>query len=70
MVEKNIIVVFLGKGIEGEKFGILKIFDDVVNYLGVVFEKILDLFGFIGDKSDGIFGVIKIGEKKVLLIFL
>ncbi len=32
-------------------------------------EKIPDLFGLIGDKSDGIPGVTKIGEKKALAIF-
>ena len=69
LVEKNIIVALLGKGTEGEKFGILKTSEDVVNYLGVVPEKIPDLFGLIGDKSDGIPGVTKIGEKKALAIF-
>ena len=69
LVEKNITVALLGKGTEGEKFGILKTSDDVVNYLGVVPEKIPDLFGLIGDKSDGIPGVTKIGEKKALAIF-
>ena len=69
LVEKNISVALLGKGTEGEKFGTLKNSDDVVNYLGVVPEKIPDLFGLIGDKSDGIPGVTKIGEKKALAIF-
>ena len=69
LVEKNIIVALLGKGTEGEKFGILKTSEDVVNYLGVIPEKIPDLFGLIGDKSDGIPGVTKIGEKKALAIF-
>ena len=69
LVEKNITVALLGKGTEGEKFGILKNSDDVVNYLGVIPEKIPDLFGLIGDKSDGIPGVTKIGEKKALAIF-
>ena len=69
LVEKNITVALLGKGIEGEKFGILKTSEDVINYLGVIPEKIPDLFGLIGDKSDGIPGVTKIGEKKALAIF-
>ena len=69
LVERNISVALLGKGTEGEKFRILKNSDDVVNYLGVVPEKIPDLFGLIGDKSDGIPGVTKIGEKKALAIF-
>lgn len=69
LVEKNITVALLGKGTEGEKFGILKTSEDVINYLGVVPEKIPDLFGLIGDKSDGIPGVTKIGEKKALAIF-
>ena len=69
LVEKNITIALLGKGTEGEKFGMLRTADDVVNYLGVVPEKIPDLFGLIGDKSDGIPGVTKIGEKKALAIF-
>ena len=69
LVERNISVALLGKGTEGEKFGILKTSEDVINYLGVVPEKIPDLFGLIGDKSDGIPGVTKIGEKKALAIF-
>ena len=69
LVEKNITIALLGKGTEGEKFGMLRTAEDVVNYLGVVPEKIPDLFGLIGDKSDGIPGVTKIGEKKALAIF-
>lgn len=69
LVEKNITIALLGKGSEGEKFGMLRTAEDVVNYLGVVPEKIPDLFGLIGDKSDGIPGVTKIGEKKALAIF-
>lgn len=69
LVEKNITIALLGKGSEGEKFGMLRTTEDVVNYLGVIPEKIPDLFGLIGDKSDGIPGVTKIGEKKALAIF-
>ncbi|WP_314295349.1 DNA polymerase I [Fusobacterium periodonticum] len=69
LVEKNITIALLGKGTEGEKFGMLRTTEDVVNYLGVIPEKIPDLFGLIGDKSDGIPGVTKIGEKKALAIF-
>ena len=69
LVEKNITIALLGKGTEGEKFGMLRTAEDVINYLGVVPEKIPDLFGLIGDKSDGIPGVTKIGEKKALAIF-
>ena len=69
LVEKNITIALLGKGTEGEKFGMLRTAEDVVNYLGVIPEKIPDLFGLIGDKSDGIPGVTKIGEKKALAIF-
>lgn len=69
LVKKNITIALLGKGSEGEKFGMLRTAEDVVNYLGVVPEKIPDLFGLIGDKSDGIPGVTKIGEKKALAIF-
>lgn len=69
LVQKNISIALLGKGEEGQKFGILKNSKDVIEYLGVVPEKIPDLFGLIGDKSDGIPGVTKIGEKKALAIF-
>ena len=69
LVKKNITIALLGKGTEGEKFGMLRTAEDVINYLGVVPEKIPDLFGLIGDKSDGIPGVTKIGEKKALAIF-
>ncbi|MCI7223389.1 DNA polymerase I [Fusobacterium sp.] len=69
IVDENINIALLGKGIEGEKFGILKTNEDVVNYLGVYPDKIPDLFGLIGDKSDGIPGVTKIGGKKALAIF-
>lgn len=69
LVEKNVNIALLGKGTEGEKFGILKTAEDVINYLGVSPDKIPDLFGLIGDKSDGIPGVTKIGEKKALAIF-
>lgn len=69
IVDENINIALLGKGIEGEKFGILKTNEDVVKYLGVYPDKIPDLFGLIGDKSDGIPGVTKIGEKKALAIF-
>lgn len=68
LVEKNINIALLGKGTEGEKFGILKNDDDVINYLGVKPDKIPDLFGLIGDKSDGIPGITKIGEKKALAL--
>lgn len=69
LVDENINIALLGKGNEGEKFGILRTSDDVINYLGVTPDKIPDLFGLIGDKSDGIPGVTKIGEKKALAIF-
>ncbi|MCI5724582.1 DNA polymerase I [Fusobacterium sp.] len=69
IVDENINIALLGKGVEGEKFGILKTNEDVVNYLGVYPDKIPDLFGLIGDKSDGIPGVTKIGGKKALAIF-
>ncbi|MBS9775815.1 MAG: DNA polymerase I [Fusobacterium sp.] len=69
LVDENITIALLGKGTEGRKFGILKTDEDVVNYLGVAPDKIPDLFGLIGDKSDGIPGVTKIGEKKALAMF-
>ena len=36
LVDENINIALLGKGTEGEKFGILRNESDVVNYLGVV----------------------------------
>lgn len=68
LVSENINIALLGKGNEGEKFGVLKDEKDVINYLGVSPDKIPDLFGLIGDKSDDIPGVTKIGEKKALAI--
>lgn len=68
LVEENITVALLGKGDGQEKFGLLKTEEDVVNFIGVKPDKILELFALIGDKSDGIPGVRKIGDKKALAI--
>ncbi len=55
----------MGKGDDGG-FKILSTDKDVVDYLGVVPNMIPDLFGLIGDSSDGIPGVRKVGEKKAI----
>lgn len=69
LVDDGITIALLGKGEEGKKFGILNTVEDVIKYIGVIPSKIPDLFGLIGDKSDGIPGVTKIGEKKALAMF-
>lgn len=68
LVDKNICIALLGKGNDGDKFGKLNSSEDVIKYIGVLPEKVPDLFGLIGDSSDGIPGVPKIGSKKALAI--
>ena len=68
LVTKNISVALLGKGEAKEKFGILRNDEDVKKFIGVTADRICDLFGLIGDKSDGIPGVRKVGSKKALAI--
>ncbi|NME35365.1 MULTISPECIES: DNA polymerase I [Fusobacterium] len=65
LVDENINIALMGKGDDGG-FKILKTNEDVVEFLGVTPEVIPDLFGLIGDKSDGIPGVRKVGEKKAI----
>ncbi|MGL4981183.1 MAG: 5'-3' exonuclease H3TH domain-containing protein, partial [Fusobacteriaceae bacterium] len=62
----NIKIALLGKGEGGEGFKILSTPEDVENHLGVKPDKIPDLFALIGDSSDGIPGVRKIGIKKAI----
>lgn len=65
LVDENINIALMGKG-ENGGFKILSTDEDVVEYLGVVPNMIPDLFGLIGDTSDGIPGVRKVGEKKAI----
>ncbi|MDN5304440.1 MAG: polymerase [Fusobacteriaceae bacterium] len=66
LVDENINIVLLGKGEEKNRFKYIKNDDDVIEYLGVRANLIPDLFGMIGDASDGIPGVRKVGEKKAV----
>ena len=60
LLDKNINIALLGKG-DGGGFKILSTPEDVKEHLGVYPEMIPDLFGLIGDSSDGIPGVRKVG---------
>ena len=66
VLDENINIALLGKGDGKSRFGILKTSEDVVAQLGVIPELIPDLFGLIGDSSDGIPGVRKVGPKKAV----
>jgi DNA polymerase-1 len=66
VLDKNIKIALLGKGDGKSRFGILRTPEDVVAQLGVTPELIPDLFGLIGDSSDGIPGVRKVGPKKAV----
>lgn len=66
ILDKNIKIALLGKGEGGDKFKIIETDEDVIEYLGVTANKIPELFGLIGDSSDGIPGVRKIGPKKAI----
>lgn len=61
---KNIKIALLGKPDGKDPFKILEKNQDVVDTLGVLPCEIPDFFGLIGDSSDGIPGVRKIGPKK------
>ncbi|MFK4784852.1 DNA polymerase I [Fusobacterium sp. MFO224] len=65
LVDKNINICLMGKGEDGG-FKIISNDEDVIEHLGVPADKIPDLFGLIGDKSDGIPGVRKVGPKKAI----
>lgn len=62
--DKNIKIALLGKPDGKDPFKILEKNQDVVDTLGVLPCEIPDFFGLIGDSSDGIPGVRKIGPKK------
>lgn len=66
ILDKNVKIALLGKGEGGDKFKMLETDEDVVEYLGVTSKMIPDFFGLIGDSSDGIPGVRKIGPKKAV----
>ncbi len=66
ILDENINIALLGKGEGGDKFKIIRTEEDVIEYLGVTSKMIPDLFGLIGDSSDGIPGVRKIGPKKAI----
>jgi len=63
LVDGKINIALLGKGDKNSAFKHIKTNEDVVEYLGVTPDKIPDLFGLMGDKSDGIPGVTGIGPK-------
>lgn len=65
ILDKNINIALLGKG-DGGGFKVLSTEEDVIEQLGVTPKLIPDLFGLIGDSSDGIPGVRKIGSKKAI----
>ena len=63
LVDGKINIALLGKGDKNSAFKHIKTDEDVVEYLEVTPDKIPDLFGLMGDKSDGIPGVTGIGPK-------
>lgn len=63
LVNDKINIALLGKGDKNSMFKYIKTDEDVVEYLGVTPNKIPDLFGLMGDASDGIPGVQGIGPK-------
>ncbi|WP_297487578.1 DNA polymerase I [uncultured Cetobacterium sp.] len=65
VLDTNVKIALLGKG-ENGGLKILETEEDVIEQLGVKPKMIPDLFGLIGDSSDGIPGVRKIGTKKAV----
>ncbi len=63
LVNKKINIALFGKGDKKSMFRYIKTDNDVVEYLGVTPDKVPDLFGLMGDSSDGIPGVSGIGPK-------
>lgn len=66
ILDDNINICLLGKGEGKSKLKYLRSEADVIAYLGVKPQLIPDLFGLIGDSSDGIPGVRKVGGKKAV----
>ncbi|MDX8335318.1 DNA polymerase I [Candidatus Cetobacterium colombiensis] len=65
ILDGHVNIALLGKG-DGGGLKILSTEEDVIEQLGVKPNMIPDLFGLIGDSSDGIPGVRKIGSKKAI----
>ncbi|MGL5000719.1 MAG: DNA polymerase I [Cetobacterium sp.] len=65
ILSPHVNIALLGKG-DGGGLKILSTEEDVIEQLGVKPDMIPDLFGLIGDTSDGIPGVRKIGTKKAV----
>ena len=63
LIKGNINIALLGKGDGKSQFKYIQTEQDVVEYLGVRPDQVIDLFGLMGDKSDGIPGVQGIGPK-------
>ena len=64
LVNGKINIALLGKGDKKSSlFKYIRTDEDVIEYLGVTPDKIPDLFGLMGDSSDGIPGVPGIGPK-------
>lgn len=63
LVNGKINIALLGKGDKKSLFRYIRNDNDVIEYLGVTPDKIPDLFGLMGDSSDGIPGVSGIGPK-------
>jgi len=66
VIDENISVGLLGKGQGKSKLKLVSTDEDVIEQLGVRANLIPDLFGLIGDTSDGIPGVRKVGTKKAV----
>ena len=66
IVEDKINIALLGKGEGKSRTKLISTEEDVLEQLGVRPKMIPDLFGLIGDSSDGIPGVRKVGEKKAI----
>ena len=63
LVDGHVNVALLGKGEGKSLFRYIRTDDDVVEYLGVKPNQVSNLFGLMGDSSDGIPGVQGIGPK-------
>ena len=66
IIDEYINIALLGKGEGNNRFKIISTDEDVIEQLGVKSHEIPDLFGLIGDSSDGIPGVRKVGIKKAV----
>lgn len=63
LINENTSIALLGKKDDNEPYKMVRTDEDVIDYLGVKSNQIRDLFGLIGDTSDGIPGVAGIGPK-------